>query len=391
MPADNTSEVKWQVAMWALVPLALGAMTQSCGRVFDYSGSLAFWLRSSPFICVGDVLSFAFSILIDYTVAPTFSLKHVRSELAWRFQDTDFKTKTVTEAGRSIITRWMLIILGGIPFQTIKIFAMQGIPFTQLLAMAFFFPQIIGEILHLSAIIIFTPGGIPDVSTLDIPSKKSQYTAVAATLRWIYNIMQACVFCVIVCDLGHRAVIRSKLVRYTFTFNDPKDSLFLSGLSLVIPIITFSNLRLTPSLRLRSDMPGFSFAYYVCCVGNCMAMCFSLAMEEHLQVVYERNTDPESRFSMYPLVIALLASSIGVCVTVPIASVIFLAIYYGIESCSQKFAATRVGQVLGMPGEKLERDLLNTCLLNFVVLVLGYCYHYSSKGTYNPSWIGVFG
>ncbi|KAK4443676.1 hypothetical protein QBC34DRAFT_199305 [Podospora aff. communis PSN243] len=51
-------EVKWQVALFALMPLIIGAMTQPVGRVLDRPSKYRLWMRSSPILCVADLLYF---------------------------------------------------------------------------------------------------------------------------------------------------------------------------------------------------------------------------------------------------------------------------------------------------------------------------------------------
>ena len=51
-------EVKWQVALFALMPLVLGAMVQPVGRVFGAPASERFWMRVSPVVYAADVVDF---------------------------------------------------------------------------------------------------------------------------------------------------------------------------------------------------------------------------------------------------------------------------------------------------------------------------------------------
>lgn len=107
--------MKWQVAVFALMPLAIGAMTQPCGRVLDQDPQHRFWLRSLPFFCIGDIFGFFLAVTIDYVTAPDLSWKHFKSELAYRFRDEDFTAHSVIEVEKTTLGRWILMILGGVP------------------------------------------------------------------------------------------------------------------------------------------------------------------------------------------------------------------------------------------------------------------------------------
>ncbi|KJZ69017.1 hypothetical protein HIM_11592 [Hirsutella minnesotensis 3608] len=129
-------------------------MTQPVGRVMDAPPELAFWLRSSPIFCAGDMLYFLLRIVVDYLLEPTLSWRHFKAELAYRFRDEDWYQRP-KEVEKSVMGRWVLIVLGGIPCQTIKLMAMRGIPLTQTWALLFFVALIFGEVLNVAAESIF--------------------------------------------------------------------------------------------------------------------------------------------------------------------------------------------------------------------------------------------
>lgn len=142
------------MAFFALVPLALGAMTQPVGRVMDAPPNLSSWLRSSPIFCAGDMLYFLLRVVVDYVLEPALFWRHFNAEIAYRFRDEDW-SQSPKEVEKSAMGRWVLIVLGGIPCQTIKLMAMRGIPLTQTWAMLFFAALVFGEVLNIAAESLF--------------------------------------------------------------------------------------------------------------------------------------------------------------------------------------------------------------------------------------------
>ncbi|KAJ5433260.1 uncharacterized protein N7458_012416 [Penicillium daleae] len=151
---SSPDEVKWQVAFWAVIPLALGTMTQPVGRVFNMPPKYRFWLRSSPILCVGDILYFLIRVMTAYFRVPERSWRHLKEELAYRYRDEDW-SKAPKEVEKAALGRWILILLGSIPCQTIKLMAMRGIPLTQTLAMMYFLSLVFGEGLNTTAEAIY--------------------------------------------------------------------------------------------------------------------------------------------------------------------------------------------------------------------------------------------
>jgi hypothetical protein len=77
---------------------------------------------------------------------------HVRAELAFRFRDEDWTGEAGKEVEKAAPGRWLLMGLGGIPCQTIKLVAMSGTPWTQAAALVYFLAQILAEVVNVSAV-----------------------------------------------------------------------------------------------------------------------------------------------------------------------------------------------------------------------------------------------
>ncbi len=112
-PADDPNEVKWQVAMFALMPLILTTLAQPVGRVLDQPARYSLWMRSSPIVCAADMLHFLLRYADRCSRGPTL-LRHFRAELAYRFRD-GHNSWDPRDIQRTAIVRWTLMLLGGIP------------------------------------------------------------------------------------------------------------------------------------------------------------------------------------------------------------------------------------------------------------------------------------
>ena len=381
------SEVKWQVALWALMPLALGAMTQTTGRVFEYSGSMAFWIRASPFVCIGDMVCFGISLVWDYIAQPTLSLRHIKAELAWRFRDEDFAATSVVIAGRSILTRWMLMILGGIPFQTVKLLAMRGVPYTKTWALMYFLPQIFGELLTISALILFSPEGITDVQSQAIPSKSNLKWLRLS--RWFCHCVQAFAF--------HFVLAEFASWLFCYGFNEPWpesytcDSASLHGaIGSMILVISFL---LVHEQRDAATNPAF----YVAIIGFCLTLQGTFILQNRVMWGYLGVLVPDGSAGLIAFAILSFCLLYFIILTFfiylfgRISILLYVYIPRGLETAGDKLASSRFGQIIGVPRYLEERDVLIINIFNLVVLVLGYCYLFDGKGTVNPSWTGVFG
>jgi hypothetical protein len=121
--------VSWQTAFLGLVPLALNAMTQPCGRV---CGLPSRYLRSSPFLCAGDALSIIFRLVFvsAYLRLPLREvLGLVLHDRFDDYSDEDNREDGIQSLERLTWFRWLFFVLGGLPM-AIKLGSMQGVPWT---------------------------------------------------------------------------------------------------------------------------------------------------------------------------------------------------------------------------------------------------------------------
>ncbi|KAH7348445.1 hypothetical protein BKA65DRAFT_500636 [Rhexocercosporidium sp. MPI-PUGE-AT-0058] len=145
-PAPVLNPVSWQTLYWTIVPLAFLTITQPSGRVCGTHSKLRALLRSSPFICVADVLSILISILV-YSISIHISpLKALDLVLAERFQCPD----DAVALNRGWFWRWLAFGFGCVG-PSMKLMAMSGVPWTQAYGFMFLTSFLIMEIVMLTA------------------------------------------------------------------------------------------------------------------------------------------------------------------------------------------------------------------------------------------------
>lgn len=125
-PTVPVSTVSWQTAFWSLLAIALNTCLQDCGSVCAINRDFALLVRSSPIVCLVDTL-IIFLQFICYTVR-NGPRRAIRIVAISRNQHT-------SRLPRQNITPTQYLV-GGILFamaviQSIKLFALSGIPWAQ--------------------------------------------------------------------------------------------------------------------------------------------------------------------------------------------------------------------------------------------------------------------
>jgi hypothetical protein len=353
-------------------------MTQPVGRVLDAPPELRFWLRSSPFICAADILCFVFRIITDYVLQPEWSWRHVRTELAYRFRDEDWADSRGREIERAMLGRWMLMLLGGIPCQTIKLVAMRGIPLTQTAGLLFFLAQVFGEVITIAAEWMFrSPGGT--VSVQLPPPSRMRWTTLwlgekVITLCHVWH-AAICAWVVIaipwhrqIIDPIDGVLIRQRVQSPVFwPFTNPAWMLmatFLLTCIIAPPCHSFHCPRYGPR--------HFVLELYVCIFPpGCMAAVLAAWDEASLY---------SSQYSILMIV--------GVSLAIPIITVVAWTTAPNVPRWLSK---TRVGRLFGIPQAPSEQELLGMFMVCYSVTIASYAYIYLGGGTVNPVWLGVFG
>jgi hypothetical protein len=342
----TADEVKWQVALFALMPLALAAMTQPVGYVLNRRPEYRFWLRSSPIYCAGDMVVFVIRVCVCYILAPTFSWKHVKAEIAYRFRDDEL-AQPGSGYERTILGRWLLLGLSGIPCQTIKLVGMEGVPWTLSFALLYFLSIVFGEAMHLSAILLFGSTGSKEDDYAGLPANwHRELTGLAET----------------VCSVLHL------FVYYIISIQMPIG--YTSVLMVVLnDIVAAANLGFGEDLSWSE-----SIRWPIVVLASCYITSHRLA--EFVTKTVPGRTVPLFLLSMF-------------------GSLALLGVAFGMAQISSRLlrilAGTSIGKTLGVPATSLERILVVWFVVSFILSVLSYAYAFDGTGTVNPSWLGVFG
>jgi len=154
-PDFDIDQVAWYTAWWALIPLAIAAMTQPCGRVLGQAeGNFRFYSRASPVFCIADVVHFIILIGLGFNLRPRLFKRNIKYELKKRFADSAQGDIAGAEKSRTI--RWVLLALGGVPCQTVKLMVMEGVFWTKAWALIFALSIVFGEVVLVCARIVDT-------------------------------------------------------------------------------------------------------------------------------------------------------------------------------------------------------------------------------------------
>lgn len=110
--ASSNNEVNWQVAWWALVPLAIGAMAQPCGHVLDIDETnYRFYIRASPIVCIADVLHFLIRIFLGFSLDYREFWDHIQYVIKYRFRQEQ-SIYDLGGAEKASAIRWALLVIG---------------------------------------------------------------------------------------------------------------------------------------------------------------------------------------------------------------------------------------------------------------------------------------
>ncbi|KAK3940159.1 hypothetical protein QBC46DRAFT_386124 [Diplogelasinospora grovesii] len=375
---DGAQEVvKWQTAWWALAPLAIGAITQPCGKIMGRPADHSVWLRISPIFCVADMAMFLISVVVSSLRDPRsswrFFWKHCLFEIAARFEDdetgiTRTREDEPPETLNKSAIRCALVVLGGIPCQTIKLLAAKGIPWTQTWALMFTISIVFGEIVW-----FFRPRSNPALQQLR--TQMPPFWALASrgpssyrppalqfaieTLEWISRIMPSFL-------LIYSSLPIIGLTVWGSLWGYISDDGPLTIYSIILTMYPFL----------------FQFIH-------CKGHAFTLAISSRpLSVDGLRNHDVQVG-SEAPWVIGLIAPNLlffwaeGPMMIILLSFVICLlyyVIFLAYIECSARFSML-------LPIFWVVFLWLST----IVVSLLYYAFVYDPAGTVLPSWSGVFG
>lgn len=380
----SPDEAKWQVAFWAVIPLALGTMTQPVGRVFNMPPEYRFWLRSSPILCVGDILYFLIRVMTAYFRDPERSWRHFKQELAYRYRDEDW-SKEPKEVEKAALGRWILILLGSIPCQTIKLMAMRGIPWTQSLAMMYFLSLVFGEGLNTTAEAIYRNYPTMHAARSSLYTHHPEFEFVKQSCHYV----QAAIICFVPIRILLFILLSISGEEDVWQYRDKWD--FMDKLSIFnTMVITLLMIPLGPGMpfwkgsRLRPSNATIFDAY-------------GLMLGVHLFMGGASNADSFLRraFADHSSVISL-ACFLFILVLIIAALVVSLMLLLDVVlrlllGLLGWLSETKFGRLFGIPKDSEEQRYLILFVFNFTLTAFGYAYIFDSIGTVNPPWVGIFG
>ncbi|KAM7218445.1 hypothetical protein V8F06_006209 [Rhypophila decipiens] len=398
-PVDPERYVAWQTAWWSLVPLAIAAMTQPCGNVLGVKDrNFRFYGRASPIVCIADVLYFIILVMLGSSFSPRKFRRNVRFELWQRFSD---ETGTASEADteRTTFARWTLLIIGGVPFQTIKLVAMKGMLWTKLWALCFLASLIFWEVMAVLAREVQTNHSI----RLPIPRWRKELPLLVSTMDLAFHVPFTCHYYLVhsaastvlywslfsVSDLDFFAAALLCFAASTFAFAFPIFIQFLRRQTImsIMPFLAYVGLMLfwevlhitiwrtlPPSLLLGERQYWEQYKSYL---DN-----------------YLRSERTPSKEHFADIILPWTEIAIGARSETPA----HLAFVF-VEVCFASFLAMFVPAIFSLSTFKslFQVDTgygsyaVFTSLSTFTFSLLWYRYMFQPFGTYSPDWTEVFG
>jgi hypothetical protein len=311
-------------------------------------------------------------VAIDDALEPTMSWRHFKAEVAYRFRDEP-ESEERKEVEKAALGRWILILLAGIPCQTIKLLAMRGIPWTQAMAMMYFLSLIFGETISMIYEATHenprTPGATPD------PAPNAQEVGKNLPSDTRPGWLKSCKIAIYVLQAAVTFLVLSKLPS-----NHIEDALYEYAKNSTVSHWEFKDKTVIYSGFLSSaiatyyvmedDGVFFTFPPYVAFVT------IVTRLYSHLGAIFGLSQ------GLFIMMLVLLGALL--CISyVALITILFYA--------SRGFGKTRVGRLLDFRSEFDDKMDLVGFLVNVVCTVVGYTYLFNETGTINPSWVGIFG
>jgi hypothetical protein len=318
-------------------------------------------MRSSPVYCLYDMTSFITSVFKRWSWGQD-TLRHAyRHVLGQRFADGELYWDE-KDIARTVLVRWMLILLGGIPCQTVKLLAMKGIPLTQTLAVVYFSALAFGEAISISA-------------TLSMQLLRARTSSASAKMPGFASFGHYLLMSLLPLQL--LSAFWKYLVSRTSTIQFIMINLFL-----LTPAIALGQLRSRPRYWGPARLELMPVASYFGAGAGYYAWNYYNIFHPRLLDGIDP-LDPPKSF-LYTLLLAIYTLN---CVTLA------WAFEFGLVAMGKISRAipVRLGSILGLPRSEEDQLMFVEFLWGLAVCVLGYAFLFDGTGTVNPSWTGVFG
>ena len=146
---DN-SEISWPSVFWAVIAVALNAMSQPSGKTLGFPSKYSPALRCSPLLCGAHTVHTVLQ-LGHYSFDARSFQKALAKWVTQRFDGKDPNSSILNALNYAAHVYIIILFLVGAFLQAIKIFAAGGIAGTQIICSLYFASFCVDEILALSA------------------------------------------------------------------------------------------------------------------------------------------------------------------------------------------------------------------------------------------------
>ena len=185
---SSSAFIFWPSLFWGLVAVAINSMTQPGGLVCNADADVGFLLRSSPIICISDVILMLIRLALDHHQTKSWRKAH-KKLIGRRFQSHIYDGWKTSKRGEVKITRsnewyFRLVVFILALSQSVKIFAYGGVVWTKIIAALY-----LGSFLIIETTVVWPAANETDISDI-LPSERSKsqavtYTSIAASVAFM--------------------------------------------------------------------------------------------------------------------------------------------------------------------------------------------------------------
>jgi hypothetical protein len=359
-------------------------MTQPSGRVLSLPSRYRTYLRSSPIICALDALAFLLRVFITPCLLPVSLHQVLEAVLRERYKDTEDASEGLQSLEKQTWLRWVFFIVGTLG-PSIKLMAMQGVPWTKVWGGMFLFTFLVTEAAALFNRRSRTPSVYSSLPGIRYSSAQvvRQFESVEL---WLYyaGLIAHCT-----------VLIWAFFSIWAFRCLTYSNDMFYKPVLMLLNIWAFLSASISfyiPFLWLLVGIYGLAslqHEYYTRGYGRKWSERFYISF---MVVLYL------ALMSVICIVIALTLMDFGMDTAFfPISVCSMLGFVWAVKKlCS---LSPRVGETLLVSSGQESSPAVDAsavyalafCVANIIVCMFWYWLRYNPEGTVNPSWTGIFG
>lgn len=368
------------------MPLVTNIMTQPSGRVLSLPSRYRTYLRSSPIICALDALAFLLRVFITPYLLPISLHQALDAVLRERYKDIEDASEGLQSLEKQTWLRWVFFIVGTLG-PSIKLMAMQGVPWTKVWGGMFLFAFLVIE----AAALFYRRSRIPSVYS-SLPGIR--YSSAQIIRKFESVELWLCYAGLI----AHCTV----LIWAFFSLWDFRYLTYYDG-TIYEPVLMLVDLWAFLSVSIIFYFP---FLWLLVGIGGLDSLQYKYRTRGYGRKWSER-------FCISFMVVLYLALMSVMCIFV---ALIFMETGFGIHSalfpisvCSMPgfvwavkklcSLSPRLGETLLVSSGQESSPAVDAaavyalvfCVANIVVCMFWYWLRYNPEGTVNPSWTGIFG